>query len=60
MKHGIMERWNIGIMGCKSKLESPAVCNGDENEISFGANTGFKAPRETSRWKVEDFLTGFI
>jgi hypothetical protein len=25
----------------------------------FGANTGFKAPCEPSRWKVENLLTGF-
>jgi hypothetical protein len=25
----------------------------------FGANTGFKAPCEPSRWKVEGLLTGF-
>jgi hypothetical protein len=27
--------------------------------IPFSANTGFKAPCEPSRQKVEDFLTGF-
>ena len=26
----------------------------------FRANTGFNAPYEPPRWKVEDFLTGFI
>ncbi len=51
-------------------LESPAACpvrssasigacSGDEDKIPFGANTGFKAPCEPSRWKVEDLLTGF-
>ena len=51
-------------------LESPAACSGDEPRktsgllrgediIPFGANTGFKAPREPSRWKVRDLLTGF-
>jgi len=50
-------------------LESPAACSGDEDKIPFGANpvrdlslnganTGFKAPCEPSRWKVEDLLTG--
>jgi len=41
-------------------LESPAAYSGDEDEIPFGANTGFKALCEPSRWKVEDLLTGFI
>ena len=41
-------------------LESPAACSGDEDEIPFGANTGFKAPCEPCRWKVEYLLTGFI
>ena len=48
-------------------LESPAArgrvlstCNEAEDEIPFGANTGFKAPCEPSRWKVEYLLTGFI
>jgi len=40
-------------------LESPAACSGDGDRIPFGANTGFKAPREPSRWKVRDLLTGF-
>ena len=40
-------------------LESPDACNGYEDKIPFGANTGFKAPCEPSRWKVEDLLTGF-
>ena len=40
-------------------LESPAACSGDENLIPFRANTGFNAPCEHPRWKVEDFLTGF-
>jgi len=40
-------------------LESPAACSGDEDKIPFGAKTGFKAPCEPSRWKVEDLLTGF-
>jgi hypothetical protein len=40
-------------------LESPSACSGDEDKIPFGANTGFKAPCEPSRWKVEDLLTGF-
>src|SRR4030042_872148 len=54
-----------------TSLESPAACpvrssasigacNEDEDEIPFGANTGFKAPCEPSRWKVEYLLTGFI
>ena len=30
-------------------LESPAACSGDEDEIPFGANTGFQAPCEPSR-----------
>ena len=40
-------------------LESPAACSGDEDVIPFRANTGFNAPCEPPRWKVEDFLTGF-
>jgi hypothetical protein len=40
-------------------LESPAACSGDEDIIPFRANTGFNAPCEPPRWKVEDFLTGF-
>src|SRR4030067_3752225 len=51
-------------------LESPAACSGDEPRktsgllrgediIPFRANTGFNAPCEHPRWKVEDFLTGF-
>jgi len=51
-------------------LESPAACSGDEPRktsgllrgediIPFRANTGFNAPCEPPRWKVEDFLTGF-
>jgi hypothetical protein len=40
-------------------LESPAACSGDEDIILFRANTGFNAPCEPPRWKVEDFLTGF-
>jgi hypothetical protein len=40
-------------------LESPAACSGDGDKIPFGANTGFKAPCEPSRWKVRDLLTGF-
>ena len=40
-------------------LESPAACSGDEDLIPFRANTGFNAPCEPPRWKVEDFLTGF-
>ena len=40
-------------------LESPDACSGDEDKIPFGANTGFKAPCEPSRRKVEDLLTGF-
>jgi hypothetical protein len=50
-------------------LESPAACSGDEDKIPFGANpvrdlslnganTGFKAPCEPSRWKVEHLLMG--
>jgi len=27
--------------------------------LPFSANTEFNAPREPTRWKVEDFLTGF-
>jgi hypothetical protein len=27
--------------------------------VPFSANTGFNARCEPSRWKVEDFLTGF-
>jgi hypothetical protein len=27
--------------------------------IPFSANTGFNAPHEPFRWKVENFLTGF-
>jgi hypothetical protein len=49
---------------------SIGACSGDEprktygllrgeDKIPFGANTGFKAPCESSRWKVEDLLTGF-
>ena len=45
-------------------------CSGDEPRKTYGllrgediilfrANTGFNAPREPPRWKVEDFLTGF-
>jgi len=52
-------------------LESPAACpvrssasigacSGDEDIIPFRANTEFNAPCEPPRWKVEDFLTGFI
>ena len=40
-------------------LESPAACSGDEDIIPFRANTGFNAPCQPPRWKVEDFLTGF-
>src|SRR4030066_2594707 len=40
-------------------LESPAACSRDEDIIPFRANTGFNAPCEPPRWKVEDFLTGF-
>jgi hypothetical protein len=40
-------------------LESPAACSGDEDKIPFGVSTGFKAPCESSHWKVEDLLTGF-
>jgi hypothetical protein len=51
-------------------LEGPAAYSGDEDEITFGANTGFKAllaPLETfsngvnepSHWKVKDLLTRF-
>jgi hypothetical protein len=40
-------------------LESPVACSGDGDKILFGANTGFKAPCEPSRWKVRDLLTGF-
>ena len=47
-----------------------STCSGDEpcktsgllrgeDRILLGANTGFKAPSEPSRWKVEDLLTGF-
>ena len=39
-------------------LESPVACSGDGDKIPFGANTGFKAPWEESRWKVGDLLTG--
>jgi hypothetical protein len=28
--------------------------------VPFSANMGFNAPCELSRWKGEDFLTGFI
>jgi hypothetical protein len=27
--------------------------------LPFSARTGFNAPCEPTRWKVEDFLTGF-
>ena len=30
-----------------------------EDWIPLGASTGFQAQCEPSRWKVEDFLTGF-
>ena len=51
-------------------LESPAACGGDDDTIPFSANVGSKAPlapleifsngvNEPSRWKVENFLTGF-
>src|SRR4030066_2601324 len=40
-------------------LESPAACSRDEDIIPFRVNTGFNAPCEPPRWKVEDFLTGF-
>jgi hypothetical protein len=40
-------------------LESPVTCSGDEDIIPFIATTGFNAPCEPLRWKVEDFLTGF-
>jgi hypothetical protein len=29
------------------------------DKVPFGTNTGFNAPCEPSRWKVEDLLTGF-
>jgi hypothetical protein len=40
-------------------LENPTVCSGDENKIPFRANTGVKALREPSRWKIKNLLTGF-
>ena len=55
-----------GILMSFTPLESPAArgrvlstCSGDEDKIPFGANTGFKALCEPSRYRVEDFLTGF-
>jgi hypothetical protein len=47
------------VAGATSARRRPAACTGDEDKIPFGAHTGFKAPCERSRWKVEDLLTGF-
>jgi hypothetical protein len=52
------------------RKNAPLLCSGDEPRktsgllrgediIPFRANTGFNAPCEPPRWKVEDFLTGF-
>ena len=40
-------------------VRKPGACSRDEDKIRFGAKTGFRAPCERSRWKVEDLLTGF-
>ena len=49
---------SIGVYRGDEPRKTSGLLRG-EDWILFGANTGFQAQCEPSRWKVEDFLTGF-
>jgi len=53
----VRDRRSYGV--CSGDEARPASRSEDGDKIPFRANTGFKAPCEPSRWKVEHLLTGF-